>query len=226
MKSLPKNTAEFADYFREHTDFYVLIGGVATLYHEEKRTQSASRATKDLDIVVLDLSEEESTSAFLKLFKQYVKENGYTCRPLGGEKNQNFRFSDPTSGVAPRLIEIISKRFVPDEQGTQRIEDSEMSSIALSEDFYELAKNFKTIEVVEALGTPGLPVATPTALILLKAFAYQNLMNSGRKDDQSKAPKHLGDIARLTAILTDTDSVTVSSAVYSPLQAILDSSIA
>lgn len=224
MKSLPKNTAQFADYFREHTDSYVLIGGVATLYHEEKRTLSASRGTKDLDIVVLDLSEDETTSAFLNLFKQYIKENKYICTPLSGDKNQNFRFSNPESVLAPGLIEIISKRFVPEEQGTQRLEDSEMSAIALSEDFYELAKKSKTTEVIEELGTAGLPVATPTALILLKAFAYQNLMRSDKKDDRSKAPKHLTDIARLAAILTDGDSIIVTTAVYEPLKTILEKS--
>lgn len=222
MKSLPEYTAQFADYFRDFTDSYVLIGGVATLYHEEKRTKSASRVTKDLDIVVLDLTENQNSSRFLSHFKSYVKENNYSCSPLGSGKSQNYRFTDPSTGLAPRIIEIISKRFVPENQGSQRLGDSEMSSIALSDDFYDLAKTCKTIEALSDLGGTSLAVATPPALILLKAFAYQNLINSERVDDRSKASKHIADITRLAAILIDADETSVNRTVFAPLQSILE----
>lgn len=224
MKSLPKNTQLFADYFKDYTDSYVLIGGVATLFYEERRTGAASRATKDLDIVVLDLTEDKTPSAFLNRFKDYVKENGYSCVPLGPEKSQNFRFSGPSSGVAPLLIEIISKRFewVPETKGAQRIEESEMSSIALSPDFYEVVKIHRTVEILTELGNEAIPIVKPTALILLKAYAYQNLIQSDRPDDRSKASKHIGDIARLAAVLTNNDAIKVSATVFAPLKFVFD----
>jgi hypothetical protein len=66
MKSTPKNTTEFIRNFQNYLDCFVVIGGTPTLIYLEQRRGNVPRATKDLDIVILDISEDGKGKDFLK----------------------------------------------------------------------------------------------------------------------------------------------------------------
>jgi hypothetical protein len=72
-----RDVAEFGEFFKDHLADYCIIGGAATLIHLEERAPGVhNKATKDLDIAVLDLGADGKKSPFLERFKQYVQTVG------------------------------------------------------------------------------------------------------------------------------------------------------
>ncbi len=223
MKAQPKNTSEFLRTFQNFIDCFVVIGGTPTLLYIEQREGILPRKTVDLDIVILDIERTNGNSKFLKTFSQYIDENEYECKQLSSGKAQSYRFTNPKNELAPLIIEISTPREagIPLKRSTQRLEDFEMSSIICESYFIKLLKKHREKIVIEKNTNLALPVAKAALLILMKAFAVDNLKKSENKYDQIKAKKHLNDILRLTRILTDTDEITVSTQAYRHLDTLL-----
>ena len=100
-----KGISVFRNYFQDFQDQYVLIGGAACdLIFEAQDT--AFRATKDLDIVLLV---EALTPDFGRKFWDFIKAGGYEHRAKSSGTPQFYRFDRPTQcrhGVsAPRVPE-------------------------------------------------------------------------------------------------------------------------
>jgi hypothetical protein len=219
--TIPTNTGEFVRQFQIYLDCFVVIGGTPTVLYITEREGKSPRATEDLDIVILDLSDEKRQAAFIGAFKKYVEENGYERKTLASRKSQAYRYTDPKSSLAPKIIEIASRRIegVPTDQAAQRLEQFEMSAMVCEPYFMDLLKT--QIEHLKIADGLMLPVPKAALLILMKAYAALNLEKSTNPNDHRKFKKHLNDIARLTRVLTEEDSLAVPSDAYVHLDSLL-----
>lgn len=96
----------FKDYFKDFQNQYVLIGGAACDLVFQNQ-DSAFRATKDLDIVLLV---EALTPEFGRRFWEFIHDSGYENRAKGSGEPQFYRFDKPTDARFPYMIEIFSGR--------------------------------------------------------------------------------------------------------------------
>lgn len=193
----------FREVFADMTDCYVLIGGTAcalTLSGMDIRF----RATKDFDVV---LTVEALDTAFFARFWAFIRAGRYAdCRKADGER-QFYRFRRPQEPDYPSIIELFSRHPfddpaasgihltpIPAPEGC-----SSLSAILLDDDYYALIHRYaRTVE--------GLSVASPEALIVLKAKAWMDLSTrkaAGQSIDGKDIRKHRNDIARLVQAVTE-----------------------
>ena len=92
--------ANFTDFFKDNSDDYVVIGGLATAMVMNDLGFIA-RATKDIDLVVVSKENEE----FLKKLLQFIDIAGYrTKQRTNNDSRQNlFRFFDSKYYLATEL---------------------------------------------------------------------------------------------------------------------------
>ena len=193
--------ANFTDYFIDHSDDYVVIGGLATamVMHD---LGFVARATKDIDLVVISIENEE----FLKKLLQLIYIAGYkTKERTDNDSRRNlFRFFDSEDKTYPEQIEL----FAIHKADSEILKDSHiitidtpeyynyLSAILLNTEYFNLLMKYTT-------NVDGLHVATPEVLIPLKIHAHLNLLKSKPTD----ANKHFTDVIRLAAMLDEEDSV-------------------
>lgn len=196
-----RGIATFVEYFKEYRDDYIVIGGLATamVMHDLGFT---SRATKDIDLVVVSKNNE----AFIKALLKFIEAGQYRTkeRTDNSDRHNLFRFFDSSSLEYPEQIEL----FAIHEEDSVIIRDTTiipietpesypyLSAILLNTDYFKLLVEHTDI-------IDGLHVATPAALIPLKIHAYNNLIQT-RKGD---AKKHLKDVIKLAAALTEEQTV-------------------
>lgn len=192
----------FKDYFKEHSEQYVLIGGAACdIIFEEQDTPF--RATKDLDLVLIV---EALTPAFGKKFWQFIREGGYENRAKSNGTPQFYRFDKPKVTGFPYMIEIFSRvenAFQTEDAGScvplpLGDEISSLSAILLNEDYYTMLLKGKSV-------ISGITVLSPTYLIPFKAKAWIDLRErkaQGQHIDERDIRKHKNDIMRLAVLLT------------------------
>lgn len=206
---------DFAKYFSAFPDCYSVIGGTATLmYLEERNPGQHGKATKDLDIVVLDLSEDQKQSKFLDRFKSYVETMGYS--PFEGEngKIKAYRFVDPKKGPAPRQIEIATNAAagIPLTQKAQKLDAFDMSAIVCDPEYLRFVRANSELRPAMGQGSEPVPLAKVIPIVMMKALAYLNLegtsgFHSGR---------HASDIVRLSSIVQDGDQTQIPQKIYEP----------
>ncbi len=191
----------FIEYFKEYEDHYVVIGGLATAMVMNE-LGFTTRATKDIDLVVISKENEE----FIKRLLKFIDLAGYKTkqRTDNDSKHNLFRFFDSEDKTYPEQIEL----FAIHSDDSQIAKDNHivpiqtpqyydyLSAILLDTDYFKLLIEYTTkIE--------GLHVATPEVLIPLKIHAYLNLTKSRSQD----AKKHLRDIVKLITLLDGDESV-------------------
>ena len=187
----------FAEYFKPFQNDYVVIGGLATVMLMGD-LGFLTRATKDVDLVVISRDNE----AFIKALLQFIDEGRYKTkeRTSNPDRHNLFRFFDPDNAEFPEQIELFAIHTEDSKIITDAtiipIETPEyypyLSAILLDTDYFNLLVEHTNI-------IDGVHVATPEALIPLKIHAYRNLIPISR----SGADKHLKDIIKLTAALSD-----------------------
>ena len=96
---------KFKEYFEDHTNKYVFIGGTACDILMDELGASF-RATKDLDIVLII---EVLDASFGETFWRFIEDGGYDHREKGTDKNQFYRFSNPKDKTFPKMVELFSK---------------------------------------------------------------------------------------------------------------------
>jgi hypothetical protein len=207
--------ADFAKYFNEFSDCYSVIGGTATLmYLEERNPGQHDKATKDLDIVVLDLSGDQKQSKFLERFKSYIEKTGY--EPFKGEngKIKAYRFINPKNGPAPKQIEIATTAAegIPLTQEAQRLNEFDMSAIVCDPDYLEFVRAHSELRPVMGQGSDPVPLAKVIPIVMMKALAYLNL----EEKSGYHAGRHASDIVRLSAIVQVGDETPVPKRIYAP----------
>ncbi len=194
----------FTEYFKEHSNDYVVIGGLATamIMHD---LGFVARATKDIDVVIISKNNE----AFIKSLLQYINAAGYKTkqRTDNPSKRNLFRFLDSDDRSYPEQIELFAihdkdsaivtdKHIIPIETPKYY---KYLSAILLDTEYFNLL-------VAHTTEVEGLHIATPEVLIPLKAHAHLNLLEMKHPD----AKKHLNDIVRLAAMLDDTSKITLT----------------
>lgn len=191
------------EYFSEDKDKYVLIGGAACNLLEEELEMNP-RATKDLDLVLVV---EALTPDFGMRLWDFIKGGNYESRSRGENEHRHeyYRFMNPQDKSYPKQIELFARNTgilnLPADAHIEPIsvgEDlSSLSAILMDDDYYSF-----TIE--HSMNLDEIHIASPEALICLKAKAYVEMLerkNGGEQVDSRDIEKHKKDIFRLVAML-------------------------
>lgn len=208
----------FRDYFKEHSDKYVLIGGVAN-YLALNIAGEEARVTKDLDIVLIA---EAIDKVFVKLFWDFIKEGQYDNRQKSTGKKLFYRFQKPKNDKFPEMLELFSR--IPDAldfKGTGHLtpipvtdEVSSLSAILLNDSYYELVK-FGTEKIDD------IPFLEPKTLIIFKARAWLDLTdrkNAGENISEAEIKKHCNDIIKLTRIISPEPTLNLPENIFDDFQ--------
>lgn len=209
---------KFKDAFIDYTDNYVIIGGTACDF-VLRDTNMRPRATDDIDMILIV---EKMTPEFGTAFWNFIKEGGYSNgqRKRGKDEAlayEMYRFENPKEGY-PVKIELLSRHSnllgepsgfhlepIPFEE-----EVPSLSAIMMDNDFYELTIQNSFID-------DGLRIASPAALICLKAKAFLNLLADkaeGKRINSKDIKKHRTDVLKLIATASFPEPVFVSPAVF------------
>ncbi|MBV1756455.1 MAG: hypothetical protein KMY55_01305 [Dethiosulfatibacter sp.] len=193
---------KFREYFGEHTNKYVFIGGAACDILMDE-LGAPFRATKDLDIVLIV---EMIDASFGETFWKFMEDGGYKhCEKSTGE-NQFYRFTEPSKSDYPKMVELFSKKSdnfkLKDDTGFTpiHIDDSiiSLSAILLNDAYYELlVKGKRTVD--------GYSVVEIETVILLKIKAWLDMnqkQEKGENIDSKSIRKHKNDIFRLLSNVT------------------------
>lgn len=201
-----KGLGKFADYFKDHTDKYIVIGGAACddLFEEQG---IAFRATKDIDLILVV---EALNDSFIEQFWEFIYLGKYERNEIT-EKRQYYRFINPETEDFPVQVELFCRTpdVIQEKEGMRFTpiptnEDiSSLSAILMDDEYYKF-----TIEQSEMNGI--LHRANDVALICLKAKAFLDLTKrkaDGERVDSKHIRKHRNDVFRLSAVLPGNRSV-------------------
>lgn len=94
----------FRTFFKDHSENFVLIGGVASYLLLEEAGAPKVRATKDLDIVVM----AKPTKDFQVGIKQYIKQGGYEIQKGVNDQASFYRFQKPADDKFPFMLEFFA----------------------------------------------------------------------------------------------------------------------
>jgi hypothetical protein len=200
----------FSDFFKDYKDDYIIIGGVATALNQ-RRFGFASKATLDIDLIVLD---ERTKSGFVDRIVAYIKKVDYQhCGKYKEESRVLYQFKDPKDKEAPEQIELFTLDDIEDEElNFIRLEGSEhyyyISAIVLDSDYRELIDQFK-------LEYDNLSIAAPEVL------AYVNLGKESSSRAKKDQKKHLQDIKELIGFIEE-DEVKISTKILDNITTVLN----
>ena len=192
----------FREYFKAHSDKYILIGGTACDIAMGQMGIDF-RATKDLDIVLVV---EAVDAAFGNLFWEFVREGRYQNKQKSTGKSLFYRFYGPADETFPYMLELFARE--PDilalSPGSHLTpipideEASSLSAILLDDNYYEFIVAGKSL-------ADGLPLILQEYLIPLKAKAHLDLQQrkeAGGRVDSKDLKKHKNDVFRLYQTLS------------------------
>lgn len=212
----------FKDFFKDHPDTYLIIGGTACDFLIED-AGFEPRATDDIDMVLIV---EALTPDFVKKFWEFIKDGGYKIKQVHEEKRNCYRFCEPTNKEFPKQIELFSK--VPDaidHNGEFHLTPiptiegvSNLSAILLIEDYYAFTVTHSEIR-------DGVHYANIEAIICLKAFAYldnKKRKEAGQEVKQRDIDKHKYDIFRMVFLLPEESNFVVPDIIKINLQEFVD----
>ncbi|MCP1617467.1 hypothetical protein FBY21_2075 [Pseudomonas sp. SLBN-26] len=199
----------FKDFFRDFTDRYVLIGGVAATVAMEQGGGSF-RATKDFDLVLVV---EALDAEFGRRFWEFVAAGGYEIRERSDGSPVFYRFSKPADSSFPFMLELFSRSQdgiqleerasltpLPIDEGV-----SSLSAILLDGDYYQFV-------VTGQIAADGISWVGADRLIPLKASAWLDLSarrEAGEQVDERNVKKHMNDVARLSQLIAPELRVTL-----------------
>lgn len=194
----------FRDWFADHQDKYILIGGCA-LHAVLSQSEINPRATRDLDIVLVV---EAIDASFVTLLWEFIEEGGYALRQVSpGEQRTFYRFQKPAKAEFPAMLELFSRQpslTIPLRPGSHLTpipvgEDvASLSAILLDTDYYNFI-------LAERRDWMGMPYIGEGCLIALKAVAWLEMRErraGGGAVDSKAIRKHLLDILALSQLIT------------------------
>ena len=212
---------KFSEVMRNHNEQFVVIGGTACEAALED-TGIARRATRDIDMVVII---EQLSAEFIAQLWHFFQDGGYKASRRTNRSGRSvyafYRFEHPTKDDYPAKIEILARQaeymFGMDEARIEPIVDDEalysLSAIIMDDDVYQF-----TIRHWEEYR--GVRMASPTALVCLKARAYLNLLQdraAGKHVNTEDIKKHRRDVLMLLATGKVEDTV-VPMSIYQTFQ--------
>ena len=162
------------------------------------------RATKDLDLVLVV---EALTPDFGLRLWDFIKAANYGHRSQGGNefKHEYYRFTNPQDKTYPKQIELFARYT-----GILNLPpDAHIEPISVGEDLSSLSvilmdDNYYALTIEHSRNIDDIHVASPEALICLKAKAYTERLDrkaEGKLVDSRDIEKHKKDIFRLIAML-------------------------
>lgn len=162
------------------------------------------RATKDLDLVLVI---EALTPDFGLRLWDFIKAANYGHRSQGGNefKHEYYRFTNPQDKTYPKQIELFARYT-----GILNLPpDAHIEPISVGEDLSSLSvilmdDNYYAFTIEHSRNIDDIHVASPEALICLKAKAYTEMLDrkaEGKLVDSRDIEKHKKDIFRLIAML-------------------------
>lgn len=211
----------FRERFRKFEGSFILIGGAAC----DEWFSSVGlefRATKDLDIVLII---EAIDPEFVATLRAFIEEGEYEVRQCTEGTPVLYRFAKPKREEFPFMLEFFSRKpsgldlaegqkIVPfPTDATYR----SLSAILLDDDYYTLIQLHRDVR-------DGIPVASATALIPLKARAWIDLNRSKRAGevvDSRDIAKHRNDVFRLAATLPGEPGPVLPEAIIADLSQFL-----
>jgi len=212
----------FRERFRDYEGAFVLIGGAAcddwfSTMEEE------FRATKDLDIVLII---EVVDPAFVAAIHAFREEGGYQVEKRDNGTQRLYRFRRPKNLEFPKEMEFFSRKpDVIDLGAVQRVvpipsdgDYHSLSALLMDEAYYSLIREHHVVQ-------DGLPIASATALIPLKAKAWADLSQrekNGEKIDSSDIKKHRNDVFHLAATLPGEPGPELPSTIQDDLRKFLE----
>lgn len=212
----------FREHFRQYTDQYVLIGGMACdlLFDEAGRS---FRPTRDIDMVLIV---EALSVEFASAFWSFIEAGGYEARKRSSGKPEFYRFVNPKDGRYPEMIELFARpeknvRFsnsghlIP-----LHIDDeiSSLSAILLNDSYYSFLMEGRTV-------AEGVSVLDAEHLVPMKMKAWLDLTdqkNTGRHVNDRDLRKHRLDVFRLFSLFGDNARIEVPAEIYGDIRQFVD----
>ena len=208
----------FREFFKDHTNNYVLIGGAAC---DELLTEAGLtfRATKDLDIILIV---EALSPEFVEKFWQFVKDGNYENKQKSTGERKYYRFYKPAKSEYPYQLELFARN--PDL--LDLADDSHLTPIPVDEDLLSLSailmyEDYYNVTIEYSLVEGSLHYADTKTLICLKAKAFLDLRarkEKGEQVDERNIRKHKNDVIRLAALLTAEDELTLPGPIKTDMQ--------
>lgn len=212
-----KGLKKFQEHFLGHEESFVVIGGVAC--HEWFAAQGLRfRGTKDIDVVLIL---EAVSTPFLLHFWEFIRLGNYkACHKASGDRIY-YRFSDPSQIDYPVMVELFSRKPVDIElYAGQNIvpisvdnDISSLSAILMDDSYYKIVMQLRDI-------VDGLPVVSPSGLLVLKARAWLDLSrrrDAGEKINGRDIDKHRNDVFRLISLLQVGNNLSLPSSIFDDL---------
>ena len=211
---------KFRDFFRSHTDKYVLIGGAACSIVFDEIGEDF-RATKDLDVVLIV---ENISEDFGRAFWDFIKAANYNGIETGEEQKQFYRFKNPSDMAFPKMIELFSRTpnmpLLPQAHLTPvHIADdiSSLSAILLNDDYYAFLLSGRRV-------IDGLSVLDEKYLIPFKVKAWCELSarrKAGEEGNSRHIRKHYRDVYKLMTLLPANEHVVLPEQLEADMQAFI-----
>ena len=212
----------FRDFFEDHVDKYVMIGGTACDIAMSKMGLDF-RTTRDLDIVLVV---EALDAEFGSLFWEFVKKGQYQNKQKSTGKSLFYRFDAPKDDTFPYMLELFARKpdilgLLPDSHLTPIPMDeqaSSLSAILLDDDYYNFIVSGKSF-------SEGIPLILQEYLIPLKAKAYLDLWqikNAGGVIQGKDLKKHKNDVFRLYQILSADVRIPLPDSIAADFRIFLD----
>mgnify|MGYP000058036613 FL=1 len=221
-----KGLDKFKEAFANFTDNYVVIGGTACDIVLQN-TNMRPRATDDIDMILVV---EKITPEFASALWDFIIRGGYHNKERKRGEGEEpvpelYRFENPKEGY-PIKIELLSRHSdLLDNPSGFHLEPipfgeeiSSLSAIMLDNDYYDLT-------IQNSLIDENLRIASPVALICLKAKAYLNLLadkEAGKQVNSKDIKKHKTDVLKLIATASIPEPVVVPDSVLETIQKYAD----
>ncbi|MEA1973920.1 MAG: hypothetical protein U9N10_00025 [Bacillota bacterium] len=213
---------KFKEYFENHKNQYVFIGGTACDILMDE-LGAPFRATKDLDIVLII---EALDISFGDTFWQFIEDGGYKHRQKSTGKNQFYRFTKPEDKDFPKMIELFSKKpnnfelKFDTELTPIHIDESivSLSAILLNDAYYNLLVRGKLI-------VEGYSLIEIETVILFKMKAWIDLKKrkeAGEQIDSKNIKKHRNDIFRLLVNVNPSSRVEIMGEIKEDLNEFIE----
>lgn len=219
-----KGINKFKNFFRAHTDNYIIIGGTACDMIIDAAGLTP-RVTHDIDIILIV---EALSPEFVAQFWAFVKEAGYKKAEKNEDDRKYYRFKEPADDSFPYQVELFSRQpdLLDSQDGAHLtpipVDDEELSSLSailMNEDYYSYTREHCTKE-------EDLHRANIEALVCLKARAYLDLVNrkeQGERVEDKHIKKHKADVFRLSTLLPGSADFELPESIHSDLQLFADS---
>ncbi|RLA83129.1 MAG: hypothetical protein DRG78_05320 [Epsilonproteobacteria bacterium] len=192
--------SHFQEYCKEFDEYYVVVGGFATIMLLDNELEGHGKATFDIDLVLLTTS----SIAMSDKIKEYISEGEYEIQKGDKDQYHYYRFIKPKKENFAREIELFTsnendikldenQRIIPidPEEGLYSL-----SAIMLDTEYFNMIKN----NINRALQAP---CTNTQATIMLKMSAFYDLKDRGDR----KWKKHRRDILKLVLLLTGEEEI-------------------